>query len=224
LAGSQGSMMASIGIYFLAFTPDNRVVTVSDAVRVWDVSTGREQRILDLGTQAMSGFNGYEGSMTLSPDGSQFLLSEGFNPEIKVIDLNSAREARRIKLSTEQVEMVQLAFNADGHLLAAGIHNKRFKFWDLTGKQERELSPTSKDYPQIKFSRDGRLLALSDGYTVKIWETATLRELPALKVPNSGAFPDFGDAMVAFSEDGKRIATGGFDTDTIVWEAETGKR
>ena len=29
---------------------------------------------------------------------------------------------------------------------------------------------------------------------------------------------------MSFSEDGKRIATGGFDTDIIVWETETGKR
>jgi WD40 repeat protein/uncharacterized caspase-like protein len=48
--------------------------------------------------------------------------------------------------------------------------------------------------------------------------------LPALKVPNSGAFAEYGEATVNFSEDGKRIATGGFDTDTIVWETETGKR
>jgi WD40 repeat protein/uncharacterized caspase-like protein len=162
--------------------------------------------------------------MTLSPDGTQLLLSEGADPEIKVIDLNNGREVRRVKVPGDQVEAIQLAFNADGHLLAAGVHNKRFKFWDLTAKQEKELGPTSKDYPQIKFSRDGRLLALSDSYTVKIWETATLRELPSLKVPNSGAFAEFGEAMVNFSEDGKRIATGGFDTDTIVWETETGKR
>src|SRR6185369_686794 len=119
---------------------------------------------------------------------------------------------------------IQLAFNPDGHLLAAGVHNKRFKFWDLTAKQEKELGPTSKDYPQVRFSRDGRLLGLSDSYTVRLWETSTLRELPALKVPNSGAFSEYGEAMVNFSEDGKRIATGGFDTDTIVWETETGKR
>ena len=38
------------------------------------------------------------------------------------------------------------------------------------------------------------------------------------------AFSEYGEAMVGFSEDGKRIATGGFDTDTILWETETGKR
>ena len=224
-AGTQGSMMSSIGIYFLAFTPDNRLVTVSDAVRVWDVATGREIRTLELGQQAMAGFNGFEGSMTLSPDGSQLLLLiEPSDPEVSIVDLNSGREVRKVKISGDQIEGLQLAFNTDGHLLAAGVHNKRFKFFDLTAKQDKELGPTSKDYPQIRFSRDGRLLALSDSYNVRVWETATLRELAAFKVPNSGAFSEYGEAMVGFSEDGKRIATGGFDTDTIIWETETGKR
>jgi WD40 repeat protein/uncharacterized caspase-like protein len=50
-----------------------------------------------------------------------------------------------------------------------------------------------------------------------------MRELPSLKVPNSGAVEQV-DAYMSFTEDGKRIATGGFDTDLIIWETETGKR
>ena len=69
-----------------------------------------------------------------------------------------------------------------------------------------------------------QLVALSENYTVKLWDIATLRELPTLKVPNSGAFLSQGDAFITFSDDGKRIATGGIDTDMIVWETETGKR
>src|SRR6185369_1412636 len=115
------------------------------------------------------------------------------------------------------------AFNPEGHLLAAGIHDKRFKFWDVTARKDRELGPVTKEFPQVKFSRDGLLLALSDNYTVKVWDTATFRELPALTVPTSINFAQ-GDAFVGFSEDDKRIATGGIGTDTIVWETETGKR
>ena len=224
LAGSQGTIAGSVGVYFIAFTPDNRLVTVSDTARVWDVATGRELRNLQAGMEALSGFNGFGSSITLSPDGSQLLLlSAGMDPEVIIFDLNSGREVRRVKIASDQVESVQLAFNAEGHLLAAGLHKKRIKLWDLTSKNERELGPVTKEFSQVRFSQDGRLLALSESYTVKIWDTATLRELPSLAVPNSGAFP-IADANVNFSEDGKRIATGGFDTDTIVWETETGKR
>ena len=221
LGGStQGSVMAPLGVYFIAFTPDNRLVTVSDAVRVWDLSTGRELQTFTADMAGTVGFNGFDSGLILSPDGTQLLLADA---EVKFIDLASGKEARRVKLPNDQVENLQLAFNPEGHLLAAGIHEKHFKFWDVTEKKDRELATTTKEFPQVKFSRDGRLLALSDNYTVKLWDTATFRELPALTVPTSINFPQ-GDAFVSFAEDGKRLATGGIGTDTIIWETETGKR
>ena len=220
----QGSIMGSLGVYFIGFASDNRLVTVSDAARVWDISTGRELRSLEMGLQGAMAVTGGDGGMSISPDGTQLLLvTEDGDSEVRVIDLSSGREVRRTKVPENQIDSMQLSLTPDGRLLVAGVHNKRFKLWDLTAKKDHELGPTTKDYPQIKFSRDGRLLALSDSYTVKLWDLATLRELPTVKVPNSGAFPQT-DAYISFTEDGKRIATGGFDTDIIVWETETGKR
>src|ERR1043165_3032592 len=221
---AQASVNAALGVYFIAFTPDNRLVTISDAVRIWDLSTGRELGTFAIDVAGVVGFNGSDSGLTLSPDGTQLLLiTAAPDSEVRFVDLASGREARRVKLPGDQIDSLQLAFNPEGHLLAAGIHDKRFKFWDLTAKKDRELGPTTKEFPQVKFSRDGRLLALSDNYTVKIWETATFRELPALTVPTSINFQQ-GDAFVSFSEDGKRIATGGIGTETILWETETGKR
>ena len=223
VGGTQGSIMGSLGVYFIGFASDNRLVSVSDAARVWDLSTGRELRSLEMGLQSGSAITG-DGGMTLSPDGTQLLfLAEDGDNEVRVIDLGSGREARRVKLPERHVDTVQLSLTSDVRLLAAGVQDNRLKLWDLTAKKDYELGPTSKDYPQVKFSRDGRLLALSDSYTVKLWDLTTMKELPALKVPNSGAFAQ-SDAFVSFTEDGKRIVTGGFDTDIIVWETETGKR
>ena len=224
LGGSgQGSIMGSLGVYFIGFASDNRLITVSDAARVWDLATGRELRSLEMGLQSGSAIMG-DGGMTLSQDGTQLLfLAEDGDNEVRVIDLGSGREARRVKLPERNLQTVQLSLTPDGRLLAAGVRDNHLKLWDLTAKKDYELGPTTKDYPPVKFSRDGRLLALSDSYTVKLWELATMKELPALKVPNSGAFPQ-ADAYISFTEDGKRIATGGFDTDIIVWETETGKR
>jgi WD40 repeat protein/uncharacterized caspase-like protein len=225
LAGAQGSMLASAGVYFIAFASDTRLVTASDAIRVWDLSTGRELQSLQLTEPSMSGFNGSDGGMTLSPDGTKLFIGiESVDPQIKVLDLATGREERNFKLPEDQIDVLQLSFNPESHLLVAGIRNKKLKLWNLSAKKEQELGPTVKEFSQVKFSRDGRLLALSENYSVKIWDTATLRELPVLKVPNSGAFAAQADAFMSFSEDGKRIATGGFDTDLIVWETETGKR
>lgn len=224
LAGVQGSVIAGLGVYFIGFASDNRLVTVSDSIRVWDLSTGRELRSLGSGILAASAFNGTDGGVTLSPDGTQLLIVSD-DSAIRTIDIGNGREGRRINLPDDRIDSLQLSFSPEGQLLAAGIMDKRFRVWNLTTKKDRDLGPTAKEFnSQVKFSRDGRLVALSENYTVRVWEVATFRELPALKVPNSGTVVPYADAFMSFSDDGKRIATGGFDTDTIVWETETGKR
>ncbi|HVF22687.1 MAG TPA: caspase family protein [Pyrinomonadaceae bacterium] len=225
LAGPQGTITAAIGVFFIGFASENRVVTVSDVARVWDLTSGRELRILDTGGPNAAGIMGSDGGVALSGDGTQLVfVSDDSDVLVRVIDLSSGREVRQAKLSSDRVESVQLVFAADGRLLAAGVVDKRLKLWDLSAKKEQTLAQTAKDFSLVKFSRDGRLLAFSENYLVKVWDTATGRELTQLKVPNSGAFTAQADAFIAFTEDGKRIATGGFDTDTIVWETETGKR
>ena len=221
--GAQGSMIGAFGVYFVGFASDNRLVTVSDAVRIWDISTGQELGKVEFGVQSLAGFNGSDSPVILSPDGTQILLPAD-DREARIVDLASGRDVRRVKLPSDNINSLQLSFNPDGHVMAAGIDNKHFKLWDLSDRKEHELAPTNKEYAQVKFSREARLLALSENYNVRIWDTATLRELPALKIPNSGAFVDQAFAFISFSEDGKRIASGGIDTDTIVWETETGKR
>ena len=137
--------MAAMGVYFIGFLPENRLVTVSDAIRVWDLATGRELRTLESSLQAISGFNGSDGGVTLSPDGTQLLIVSE-DEEIRTLDLASGREVRRVKLPGDQIDSIQLSFNSEGHLLVAGIDNKRFKLWNLTAKKDRELGPTSKEF------------------------------------------------------------------------------
>jgi WD40 repeat protein/uncharacterized caspase-like protein len=222
LAGPQSSAMAAFGVFFIAFTPDNRVVTISDAVRVWDLFTGQALRTFEASLLSLGGFNGTDGGTVLSPDGTQLTLYT--QEDVRSIDLATGKEVRRVKLPDDRVDVVQLSFDPNGNLLAAGIVNKHFKLWNLTNKNSKELTPTQKDFSQVKFSRDGQLLALTENYVARIWNTATGSEVTQLKIPNSGVFADMADAFSAFTDDGKKIATGGFGTETIIWETETGKQ
>jgi WD40 repeat protein/uncharacterized caspase-like protein len=226
LAGPPGTVTAALGVYFIGFAANNQLVTVSDAARLWDMTTGRELRTLhsDKSPTVLTGYNGADGGMVLSPDGTQFaLFSDDSEAHISVIELSSGSERRRFKLPENHIDSLQLVFTPDGRLLAAGIVDQHFKLWDLTSKKDQELARTAKDYNPIKFSPDGRLLALSENYNVRVWDLATMRELTSLKAPNTGLYPN-GEAFISFNEDGKRIATGGFDTDTIIWDSESGKQ
>lgn len=222
LTGPQGSFATAFGVFFIGFTPDNRIVTVGDAVRVWELSTGHVLSTFEASALSLSGFNGSEGGIVLTPDGTQLTIYT--RSEVLSIDLSNGKEVRRLQLPDDEIDVAQLAFNASGNLLAGVIVKKRLKLLNLTTKSSKELTTTLKEFSQIKFSRDGQLLSLTENYTVRIWNTSTFNEVAQLKVPNSGIFSEYADAFSTFSDDGKRIATGGFGTETIIWETETGKQ
>ena len=145
--------------------------------------------------------------------------------KVQIWDLATTREVRSVNLSDKNFDSADMAFTADGHVLVAGIVDKRVKLWDVTSRaNERDLGSATQLFGQLKFSRDARLLSFSEGYSVKIWDVASGRELPALLAPNSGLFATTGRVFAGFSDDGKKVATGGFDTPTILWETETAKQ
>ena len=223
LTGGQSSFMAALGVTYVAFSADGKkLVTISDAIRVWDTSSWREAVTVETTGLNASGFTGGGGGVAIGPDGNQ--LARVDSDHIKFIDLNSGREVRSASLPDPDIENIELSFTADGHLLVAGITKKKLKVWDLSSKAERVSAPTLKEFSFIKFSNDGRVVALCENYTIKTWETATGRDLPTLNVPNTGVFLETGGVFAAFSQDGKKLASGGFGTQTILWEIETGKQ
>lgn len=227
LSGSQSGIAASIaGVYFIAFDANGRLVTISDAIRVWDVSTGQELRSLNLSPMNTTGLMGGEGGAVITPDGTQlaFIQSDGSGQKIKLWDLNNGREVRSVDLDDKDLQSPDLVFAADGHLLAAGLMEKKLKLWDVTAKKERDFGASANEFSLVKMSRDGRLLALADGYKIRLWEVSSGRELSGLTLPNSGQFSQQARAFVSFTDDGKRLATGGFDTPTILWDADTGRQ
>lgn len=226
LTSSQGGLASAVaGVFFIAFAPDGRIVTISDSIRIWDPASGQELRAIPMSLNATAMMGG-SGGATLTPDGSQLAVvneDEG-RPQVKFWDLSTGREVRTINLPDKEIDSLELSFTPDTRLLAAGIVDKRLRIWDLSGKaSERDLGPTTTEFGRIRFTRDGTKVAFAEIHTVKLWDVATGRELTTLKAPNSGLFNTQGQTFVSFSDDGKKIATGGFDTPTLLWETETAK-
>ena len=226
LTSGEGGLASIGGIYFIGFSSNNRLVTISDAVRVWDLATAQVISTMGAGGLNTLAMMGGEGGAALSTDGTQLarVSTEGEN-KIQFWDLNSGRVIREVNLSGKDFSSVDMAFAPDSHLILAGVVDKRVKLWDVTSRaNERDLGATTQVSSPVRFSRDARLLAMSDGYTVKLWDVANGRELPALQAPNSGLFSMPGGVFAGFSDDGEKIATGGFDTPTILWETDTAKQ
>jgi WD40 repeat protein/uncharacterized caspase-like protein len=220
LTGASGSFMGALGASFVAFSGDGRkLVTISDAIHAWDTSTWHELTNIQAANFNPSAMMGGSGGAALSADGNQ--LARVDDNQIKFIDVASGKELRTVSLPDSQMQDVELTFTSDGRLLAAGIHDKQLKVWDVSSKAERVKAETQKDYAVIKFSGDGRLVAVCDNYLVKVWDVSNGKQIASITVPNSGVYQENGGVFAAFSPDGKRLATSGLGTQTYVWDVDT---
>ncbi len=137
-----------------------------------------------------------------------------------------ARERPRVEGHAAAVRFV--TFSPDGTTLATGSFDNTAKLWDAaTGKGRATLRGHGEPHPAsedrrtrgvnaIAYAPDGGTLATAglDG-TVKLWDTATGKELATLK-GHTGPVEG-----VAFSPDGKALASGGLDGSVRVWDVGT---
>ena len=123
-------------------------------------------------------------------------------------------------------------FSPDGKLLAAGYGDGYVRLWDPATGQAIGSPLLADSSPQagvsgVAFSPDGKLLATagSDGY-VRLWNPATGQPAGAPLLAHIGTLPT-GDLeawsdVVAFSPDGKLLATAGGDGYVRLWNPATG--
>src|SRR5262249_45755341 len=123
-----------------------------------------------------------------------------------------------------------LAFSPDGTLIAAGEIEGKIRLFDGRTGEPRPavLDGHSARVHRRVFSRDGKsLVSVSQEgreNTVKLWDVAAGKVRHTLKTNKHWA--------VAFSPDGKTLATGGISesekgkwrSEVILWDARTGER
>lgn len=207
-----------------------RLVTASTdkIVRVWDRTTGKEI--------ARFQHTAFVWGVWPSPDGKYFVTKP--NVETEAYELRGQLNRPLLWAADEPgrplgelphpegVAVERLAFSADGRHIATVADDRRVRLWETDSKRLRGELPARYNVVQLAFSPDGQKLAIAsrparagEGYTwgeARVWDTDSGKELVR-----------FGGATrllhgIAYSPDGKRIATAGNDGVVILWDGNLG--
>jgi WD40 repeat protein len=207
----------------VTFSADGKVIASGSddkTIKLWDAATGKQ-------VHSLEGYTGHVDSVTFSPDG-RVIAGGSQDKTIKLWEAATGKQLRSLEGHTGEVNSV--AFSPDGKVIVSSSQDKTIKLWNaVTGKQLRSLDGHTDQVTSVTFSPDGKLIASgSQDKTIKLWDAATGKQLRSLEGQRGTQSTWPGDTgyvySVAFSPDGKVIASGNQYKTIVLWDAATGKQ
>jgi RNA polymerase sigma factor (sigma-70 family) len=195
----------------IALSPDGRLlagVGGNDEVRLWGTADGAERACWPVREA------GSPRAMAFAPDGRS--LAVGGQMAVVLLDVGSGKVQRQLPAAN----VTAVAFAPDGKALAGAQFKGGVRLWDVaTGgllAGPHVGGGTGRTW-SLAYSPDGRLLVWSEGERVAVWDVRAGKELD-LAVKHAAAA-----RAVAFSPDGKVLATSGEDRVVRLWDTATGQ-
>jgi WD40 repeat protein len=215
-------------IFDLAFRPRGGQLAAlgSDGlVRLWNPATGQQA-----GRPLQAGDTSFGGSLAISPDGTRLAtagvtMSSGYRQLVRVWNLATGRPAGPWRQPAGTTNLLSaVAFSPDGSLLAATGDSPLITLWDQSG-QRRVIRAGSVKYHdpfRVAFSPDGTLLASGIDNVLRMWNPVTGR--PAGEPIQVSSNTKVSIYAIAFSPDGKLVATADGAGTVQLWNPRTGHR
>ncbi len=208
-------------VYQMALSPDEKYLAScgnADGVRLWDARTGKLLALLQEGDLFACAFS--PDSKTLAFGGTGILV---------LWDIAAGK--KKADLSGPAVKVTHLAFSSTGKLLASCYWGETtLRLWDLTTLKEAGQLAHNNPVRLAEFAPDGKTLAVGtmnanwayaggiEPVEVVLWDVTTQTRTDTLVGHN-------GFTSLAYSPDGKLLATGGHsDRKVILWDASTRRK
>ncbi len=205
-------------VYSAVFSPDGKTLasgSYDKTVKLWDANSGRLIRTFFGHSERIT-------SVAFSPDGKT-LASGSSDNTIKLWNASSGKLIRT--LSGDSI-ILSVVFSSDGKTLASGSEDTTIKLWNASsGLLIRTLSGHSDYVNSVAFSPDGKTLASgSSDKTIKLWDVSSgqLIRTIARRSENDYVYGYSGHVnSVAFSPDGKMLASGGLGGEIKLWNVSS---
>jgi WD40 repeat protein len=203
-----------------ASTGDTLAIGRLDGVAIYDISTRQKQTFLES--------SGGIADLAFSPNGSLLVAGNRLGSEdtgfAGIIELWRVENWQRLgPLFGDTLAVSSIAFSPDGETFAASFTGEEFKddrveFWN-TRTWEITRTLQAGQVLEIAFAPEGGLLAsVPDLYATRLWrlEDGLLQDT---------LFASFTGAVnsLAFSPDGRILATGHYDGQIRFWDTVAGK-
>jgi WD40 repeat protein len=158
-------------------------------------------------------------SVAFSPDGRRLAAADR-DGTVELFDAQTRERLQALRGHENPVRAV--AFHPDGRRLASASGDGTVKIWDLVTGRAIQTHTAGADVVLggaygVAFSPDGSRLAAGQGQSVKVWDVAGAQVV--LTGPGHKGLV----TSVAFSRDGRLLASGSFGGDVRLWDARTGE-
>jgi RNA polymerase sigma factor (sigma-70 family) len=205
------------GGWSVAFSPDGKTLASGwkdGSVRLIDLATGKERR-----RWPAEQFN--VGGLAYSPDGKVLATGGAWSSSVRRWDPETGAEIGKSDTHTGPVDRLHF-MPGDKELLSFGRDHLLIR-WDLATRAPTPVQvPLRGTFAVGAISPDGRLLALSGrvrtALNIGLYDTRTGERLRALEGHTDWVLG------VAFSGDGKRLASASKDGTVRVWDVAAGKQ
>ncbi|KAH8803056.1 WD40-repeat-containing domain protein [Xylogone sp. PMI_703] len=237
LPGEDQDMQSDDPVKCVRFSPGSGELlawTKGENIILWDIPNHKMRHYLQ---GHMSGIDG----LAFSPDSTR-LASASDDDTVRVWDVNTGQQLHVLPDHSSYV--VSVAFSPDETLLASASYDYTIRIWELSVLPRRDsddsfhkpmliLEGHRTSVVSVSFSPQGQhLMSSSHDSTVRIWDIASTKQRVATPAGETqiGDHTEVGSerrhtkpiCYLAFSSDGKIIASASDDGLVCLWDGDTG--